>query len=147
MLSDGSYGTIDSIGIEALLKPEVTYNFEVADYHTYYVGERNVLVHNKCLQEHHYLTNKSKEFTPKIKKITDNYGLNLDGSWNKEVLPHIGRHAKKYHQFMIEQIKRIDSVAKGNVKVFLQEFETVKAIVRAKPEMMYKAFWANGGFV
>lgn len=48
---------------------------------------------------------------------------------------------------MIEQIKRIDSVAKGNVKVFLQEFETVKAIVRAKPEMMYKAFWANGGFV
>ena len=46
MLSDGSYGTIDSIGIEALLEPEVTYNFEVADYHTYYVGECNVLVHN-----------------------------------------------------------------------------------------------------
>ena len=49
MLSDGSYGTIDSIGIEALLEPEVTYNFEVADYHTYYVGECNVLVHNDCI--------------------------------------------------------------------------------------------------
>ena len=48
LLSDGSYGTIDSIGIEALLEPEVTYNFEVADYHTYYVGECNVLVHNMC---------------------------------------------------------------------------------------------------
>ena len=51
MLSDGSYGTIDSIGIEALLKPEVTYNFEVADYHTYYVGECNVLVHNMCVKD------------------------------------------------------------------------------------------------
>ena len=28
--------------------PETTYNFEVADYHTYYVGECNVLVHNMC---------------------------------------------------------------------------------------------------
>ena len=26
----------------ALLEPETTYNFEVADYHTYYVGECNV---------------------------------------------------------------------------------------------------------
>ena len=24
------------------------YNFEVADYHTYYVGDGDVLVHNKC---------------------------------------------------------------------------------------------------
>ena len=31
-----------------MLKPEVTYNFEVADYHTYYVSECNVLVHNMC---------------------------------------------------------------------------------------------------
>ena len=46
LLSDGSCGTIDSIGIEALLKPETTYNFEVADYHTYYVGENSVCVHN-----------------------------------------------------------------------------------------------------
>ena len=48
LLSDGSCGTIDSIGIEALLEPEVTYNFEVADYHTYYVSDSKVLVHNTC---------------------------------------------------------------------------------------------------
>lgn len=46
MLSDGSYGTIDSIGLEALLEPETTYNFEVADFHTYYVGEQSICVHN-----------------------------------------------------------------------------------------------------
>ena len=51
MLLGGKCGTIDSIGIEVLLKPEVTYNFEVADYHTYYVGECNVLVHNTCVKD------------------------------------------------------------------------------------------------
>ncbi len=31
-----------------LENPETTYNFEVADFHTYYVGSTEVLVHNKC---------------------------------------------------------------------------------------------------
>jgi hypothetical protein len=39
---------IDDIRVEKLLIPEVTYNFEVEDNHTYYVGEQSVLVHNKC---------------------------------------------------------------------------------------------------
>ena len=29
-------------------KSRNTYNFEVADFHTYYVTESNILVHNKC---------------------------------------------------------------------------------------------------
>ena len=33
---------------EILEAPVTTYNFEVADFHTYYVGTYNVLVHNKC---------------------------------------------------------------------------------------------------
>ncbi len=33
---------------EILESPVTTYNFEVADFHTYYVGETDVLVHNKC---------------------------------------------------------------------------------------------------
>lgn len=110
------------------------------------MGERGVLVHNTCWQKHHYLTNNNSEYTPKIKEITDKYDLDLDGSWNKEVLPHRGRHAKKYHEYMIEQIRNIDSVANGNVNIFLQEFEVVKTTVRSRPAMMYKAFWLKGGF-
>ena len=34
--------------IEELEVEETTYNFEVEDYHTYYVGENSLLVHNKC---------------------------------------------------------------------------------------------------
>ena len=32
-----------------LSEPQTTYNFEVEDFHTYYVGENEVLTHNKCV--------------------------------------------------------------------------------------------------
>ena len=48
LLSDGSYGIINSIAVETLENPETTYNFEVEDFHTYFVSESNVLVHNRC---------------------------------------------------------------------------------------------------
>ena len=40
--------TIDNIFVEKLLVSETTYNFEVEDYHTYYVGSNSILVHNDC---------------------------------------------------------------------------------------------------
>ena len=48
LLSDGSYGIINSVAVETLKSPETTYNFEVEDFHTYFVSDSNVLVHNKC---------------------------------------------------------------------------------------------------
>ena len=48
LLSDGKYGIIVSVKIEELESPETTYNFEVADFHTYYIGKNEVLVHNMC---------------------------------------------------------------------------------------------------
>ena len=50
LLSDGSYGIIEKLEVETLEQAETTYNFEVADFHTYYVSESNVLVHNRCGQ-------------------------------------------------------------------------------------------------
>ena len=47
-MSDGSCAVIDGILVEELSTPETTYNFEVEDYHTYYVTEDKVLVHNRC---------------------------------------------------------------------------------------------------
>ncbi len=51
LLSTGNYGKISSVEVEHLDTPETTYNFEVRDYHTYYVGESNVLVHNDCIHD------------------------------------------------------------------------------------------------
>ena len=48
LLSDGSKVEIDSLRIEHVEIPETTYNFEVKDFHTYYVSHSNVLVHNVC---------------------------------------------------------------------------------------------------
>ena len=46
LLSDGRYGIIEkSIGVQ-LSAPETTYNLEVEEFHTYFVGENPVCVHN-----------------------------------------------------------------------------------------------------
>ena len=54
LLADGSCAEIDGILVEELSTPEATYNFEVEDYHTYYVSEDKVLVHNICVEDDYY---------------------------------------------------------------------------------------------
>ena len=54
LLSDGSKAEIESLKTEHVEIPETTYNFEVKDFHTYYVSHSKVLVHNRCnVQELH----------------------------------------------------------------------------------------------
>ena len=64
LLSDGSYGIIESVRPIHYDKPQTTYNFEVADFHTYYVSESNVLVHNSCRAK-----NKIKPINSIINKV------------------------------------------------------------------------------
>ena len=45
LLSDGKYGIVKEVKTKEC-KEYITYNFEVEDYHTYYVGKNGVLVHN-----------------------------------------------------------------------------------------------------
>ncbi|MGM9681215.1 MAG: polymorphic toxin-type HINT domain-containing protein, partial [Eubacteriales bacterium] len=45
---NGEYVVVEQVQHELLENPETTYNFEVEDFHTYYVGDTEVLVHNKC---------------------------------------------------------------------------------------------------
>ena len=51
LLSDGSKAEIESLKTEHVEIPETTYNFEVKDFHTYYVSKEKVLVRNFCLDE------------------------------------------------------------------------------------------------
>jgi hypothetical protein len=48
VMLNGEYVVIEQVQHELLESPEATYNFEVEDYHTYYVGSTEVLVHNRC---------------------------------------------------------------------------------------------------
>ena len=47
-LLNGEYVVVEQIQHELLEAPVFVYNFEVEDFHTYYVGSDSVLVHNKC---------------------------------------------------------------------------------------------------
>ena len=47
-LVDGNYVQVEKLEIKRLDKAVKVYNFEVEDDHTYYVGTKGVLVHNKC---------------------------------------------------------------------------------------------------
>ena len=45
---NGEYVIVEKVQHELLETPVSVYNFEVEDYHTYYVGGTSVLVHNEC---------------------------------------------------------------------------------------------------
>ena len=51
VLVNGEYVVVEKIQHELLENPVKVYNFQVQDYHTYYVAESGVLVHNTCEQE------------------------------------------------------------------------------------------------
>lgn len=46
MLFNKTYAIIKAVEVVCLATPEVTYNFEVEDFHTYFVGNNPVCVHN-----------------------------------------------------------------------------------------------------
>jgi hypothetical protein len=48
---NGEYVVVEKVQHEILENPVKVYNFEVADNHTYFVGENAVGVHNSCLTE------------------------------------------------------------------------------------------------
>ncbi len=140
---------------EKLDEPIDVYNITVGEedtdeYHNYFVGGDEILVHNDCskpIEDHHFLTNKNKKWTPEFKKITDKYGLDLNKDWNIKPMQHHGRHATEYHQYMLRQLKTIDRVADGNQKVFLDLFEKVKDVIKSNPDALYKKFWKMGGML
>ena len=57
VLVNGDYVVVEKVQHEILEAPVMVYNFQVEDYHTYYVASSGVLVHNKCFDPK---TNSSK---------------------------------------------------------------------------------------
>ena len=88
LLSDGKYGIIVSVKIEELETPEATYNFEVADFHTYFVGENPVCVHNnKCGGYDNHVVDKK-----------DNLRIDLERGGSGEANMHL--HVGKTNKYM-----------------------------------------------
>jgi hypothetical protein len=47
-LQNGNAAIVKKVGVERLKQPVTVYNFEAEDWHTYFVGSEEILVHNKC---------------------------------------------------------------------------------------------------
>ena len=95
-LLNGEYVIIEQVQHEILEAPVTVYNFEVEDFHTYYVGENEILVHNKCfrgrlqdltgvtdeaikdMDAHHVFPQK---FAKEFKKMNFDYDNAKYGSW------------------------------------------------------------------
>lgn len=86
-------------------KPRKVYNFEVSNWHTYFVGALQWLVHNACLQK---LAQEGVEYVRRILR-----GI----KFNKIMAKKLGK--KKFaHEVWLEGMKRrVDTVAKNGKKV------------------------------
>ena len=104
VLVNGEYVIVEKIQHEILEAPVTVYNFQVEDYHTYYVSQTGVLVHNMCASPRK--TNVSKAESP-VWNSLNNYknGLKSSGtgrnlkiySWDNlhneiEVFDRLGKH-------------------------------------------------------
>ena len=92
-------------------------------------------------QVHHYATNKSKTYTPQLEEIANRYELDLNDAWNKDLLPHQGRHPNAYHEYVLDSMKQFDNIAQGDKDIFLKLFDNLKNNVKSKPDMLYKDYW------
>ncbi|MFW6029467.1 MAG: AHH domain-containing protein [Halanaerobiales bacterium] len=97
----------------------------------------------KPLQRHHFLTNKSRRYTPVFENIISNYNLKLDDVWNTELLPHQGRHPYAYHDYMLKTLREINDIAKGDKDLFMDLFEQLKQEVIDDPDMLDKEYWGK----
>ena len=114
-----------TIFVESTFNKVATY--VVGDAIVESVGEVDI-PQTKPNQVHHYATAKK-------------YGLDLDDDWNKEFLPHQGRHPNSYHNYVLESMRQYDSIAQGNKNIFLQLFENLKKEISSNPNILYKDFW------
>ena len=110
LLSDGTYAIIEAIDVESLETAETTYNLEVEDFHTYYVSDSNVLVHNRC---EYFEATRTENGVKRGRQITKKEALNRVRS-GKDVLTNSKASAKS-----------LAKNAFGNSKVYSEIHESL----------------------
>ena len=73
VMLNGEYVVVEQVQHELLESPETTYNFEVEGFHTYYVGESSVHVHNACKNDFQTKATKNQSATFKSERAARNF--------------------------------------------------------------------------
>ena len=100
VMLNGDYVVVEQVQHEILEAPVKVFNFEVEDFHTYFVGESSVLVHNTCMPKNFYSSiKKAPGYSDKFVKAQN--GLTKVNVKNKELLEQLnefGTGWKKVYQ-------------------------------------------------
>ena len=127
LTSEETYEKIINIGIETLEEDIPIYNLEVKDYHTFYVGEEGVLVHNE-----YNMPNLDDIYKSYISEISDE---NLKVSF-KEQLKRISE--SNDIELLREFDSKLQNISSGDTKVLkelLDNSEVNKVAAKAKIEI------------
>ena len=54
------------------------------------------------------------------------------------MMPHQGRHTYAYHDYVLKNMEKIDSIARGDVKIFKSLYKAFTDSIT--PEMLYKGY-------
>lgn len=117
--ADGNEVEVTDLELEKLAEPILVYNLEVEDFHTYFVGEFGVLVHNRCKLGQNMIDSGNTPpidgkkyhahhiFPQKFRKFFKSIGINVDnpdfGIW-LESSEHL-KNAYFYNEVWGEEIK------------------------------------------
>lgn len=117
-LLNGGEAYIDSVNLESLDEPVKVYNFEVEEFHTYFVGASSYLVHNVCMGS------RNQKVAAAAKK-----GRETHKNWN------FGKGVKKEYTIrgMVngkEVVRRIDGIDKVNRIIYELKPNNPRAIAR-----------------
>ena len=89
VLLNGEYVVVEKVQHEILEAPINVYNLQVKDYHTYYVADSGVLVHNSCVKA------QAKKIDP---ALFDSDNDLAEGTFHKKVKPYILNKVKPNHK-------------------------------------------------
>ena len=87
VLSNGEYVIVEQVQHEILETPVKVYNFEVQDFHTYYIGKNSIFVHNMC-----QIKNQANTFT--AGELFEEH-ITLDDGTDIGALAEVEIHGKK----------------------------------------------------
>lgn len=109
-------------------------------------AEEDVLLDQLDLpdQDHHFVTDKNKTHTDDFQEIIDTVdpGHTLNESWNKEVMPHRGRHPGALWVWLKKRLEQVADEADQDWSRFIDLFDRyIKGPVLENPLMLRKVWW------
>ena len=140
LTSEETYEKIINIGIESLKEDIPIYNLEVKDYHTFYVGEEGVLVHNEYNMPNlddiykSYISEISDEnlkvsFKEQLKRISESNDIELLREFDSK-LQNISSGDTKALKKLLDN-SQINNRATKTKKLNLEDFS--KEVLETKP--------------